>query len=355
MIKSNYTIKRITRFQLFLPLLCLFLVLIFNLVQTPNFFKITIQNGVFYGYIIDIINRSSGLIIMAVGMTLVIASSGGTDISVGAVSALGGAVCVAALGTGESYQMSYVLSLLLALLVGIACGAVNGFLVSYMKVQPMVATLILFTAGRGIAQLVTGSFILYVKPVQFEYLGSFIPGVPIPTPCFVAIFVVLITWLVLEKTSLGMYIQSVGINRKASRLVGLNSRLIMFLTYVFCSFCAAGAGLISVSRTASIDANNVGLNTELDAILAVAIGGNSLNGGRFSLVGSVIGAVTIQTLTTTLYAMHVPADALPLYKAVVVIIIVALQSPELMRWYRSIKLKVPSGELVKEADLNEQN
>jgi len=345
--KSTEFIKKLSQYQLFLPLLCLALVLIVNLIQTPSFFAISMQNGVLYGFMVDIINRASGLIIMAVGMTLVVASSGGTDISVGAVSALAGAVCVAALGTGETYQMPYIVSIILALLVGIACGAVNGFLVSYMKVQPMVATLILFTAGRGIAQLVTGSFILYVKPVQFEYLGCFLPGIPVPTPCFVAVFVVLLTWLVLKKTAVGIYIQSVGINRKASRLIGLNSKLIMFLTYVFCGLCAAGAGLISVSRTASIDANNVGLNTELDAILAVAIGGNDLAGGKFTLAGSVIGAITIQALTTTLYAMQVSADQLPLYKAIVVVVIVAIQSPELIRWINSLKAKNSVCETVK--------
>lgn len=341
--------KKISQYPLLLPIVCLLLVLVVNLIQTPAFFTITVQNGVLYGYIIDILNRSSGLIIMAVGMTLVAASSGGADISVGAVSALGGAVCVAALGTGDTYQIPYVVSVFLALMVGLACGAVNGYLVSYMRVQPMVATLILFTAGRGIAQLITGSFILYVKPAQFGYLGSFIPGVPIPTPCFVAAFVVIVTWIVLKKTALGMYIQSVGINRKASRLVGLNSKAIIFFTYVFCAACAAGAGLISVSRTASIDANNVGLNIELDAILAVAIGGNSLTGGKFSLAGSVIGAITIQALTTTLYAMHIAADQLPLYKAVVVIMIVAIQSPVLTGWVRSIRPMRASGKPIKEA------
>lgn len=335
---SHEKIKKIINYPLFLPVLCLVLVLFVNLVQTPSFFKITMQNHVFYGYIIDILNRSSGLIIMAVGMTLVVASSGGADISVGAVSALGGAVCVVVLGTGNKYQVPYILCILLPILAGMLCGAFNGFLVSYMKVQPMVATLILFTAGRGIAQLLTGSFILYVKPVEFQYLGSFLPGVPIPTPCFVALFVVGITWLVLKKTSLGIYIQSVGISRKASRLIGLNSRRIMLLTYVFSGICAACAGLISVSRTASIDANNVGLYMELDAILAVAIGGNRLEGGKFTLIGSVIGAITIQALTTTLYAMHVSADQLPLYKAVVVVIIVALQSPELKKMQNTIKI-----------------
>lgn len=349
--KINIFKKPIYQYSLFLPIVCLFLVLVVNLIQTPTFFKITIQNGVFYGFIIDILNRSSGLIILAVGMTLVVASSGGTDISVGAVGALAGAVSVVVVGTGEVFNVPYIVSILLAILVGIACGAINGYMVSYMKVQPIVATLILFTAGRGIAQLVTGSFILYVKPEQFGYLGKFIPGVPMPTPFFVAIFVVIITWIALNKTPLGMYIQSVGINRDASRLVGLNSKLIVFFTYVFCGICAAIAGLISVSRTMSIDANNVGLNTELDAILAVAIGGNSLGGGRFSLIGSVIGAITIQALTTTLYAMHVSADQIPLYKAIAVIIIVSLQSPIVLKWLRSIKprfLRSGSSKAVKE-------
>jgi len=157
--KKRLFSKKIYEYSLFLPILCLLLVLIVNLIQTPNFFNVTIQNGVFYGYIIDILNRSSGLIILSVGMTLVASSSAGADISVGAVSALSGAVCVAALGTGDVYNMPYILAALLAFAVGAACGMVNGYLVSYMNVQPMVATLILFTAGRGIAQLVTGSFI----------------------------------------------------------------------------------------------------------------------------------------------------------------------------------------------------
>lgn len=349
--KMNIFKKPLYQYSLFLPIICLLLVLIINLIQTPTFFDVTIQNGVFYGYIIDILNRSSGLIILTIGMTVVVAASGGTDISVGAVSALAGAVCIAALGTGEMYKVPYIVSLLLAILIGVICGMINGYLVSYMNVQPMVATLILFTAGRGIAQLVTGSFILYVKPVQFGYLGNFIPGVPMPTPFFIAVFMVAMTWVVLKKTPLGMYMQSVGINRHASRLIGLNSKLIMLFAYIFCGACAAVAGLISVSRTMSIDANNVGLYTELDAILAVAIGGNSLTGGKFSLIGSVIGAITIQALTTTLYAMHVSADQLPLYKAVVVVIIVSLQSPTLIKWLKSIKAKVysKSNQMIKEA------
>lgn len=341
--------KKIYQYPLFLPILCLVLVLIVNLIQTPTFFQITIQNGVFYGYMIDIINRASGLIILAVGMTLVASSSAGADISVGAVSALSGAVCVAALGTNDVYNMPYFIAVLMAFSIGALCGMVNGYLVAYMNVQPMVATLILFTAGRGIAQLVTGSFILYVKPEQFSYLGGFIPGVPMPTPFFVAIIVVILTAIVLKKTAIGMFIESVGINRKSSRLVGLNSKMIIFMTYVFSGLCAALAGLISVSRTMSIDANNVGLFVELDAILAVAIGGNSLGGGKFNIWGSVIGAITIQALTTTLYAMRVSASQLPLYKAIVVIVIVAIQSPVVLKWVNQLKENGFDKKMLKEA------
>ncbi len=329
--------------RLFLPLMCLFLVLIVNVIKTPAFFNIGIVNGVFYGYTIDIINRSSELIIMAVGMTLVVASSAGADISVGAVSAVAGAVGICFLGSGDAYAVPYIVGLLFAALTGIACGAWNGFLVAKMKIQPMVATLILFTAGRGIAQLLTKGQNLYVRVDDFRYLGSFIPGVPIPTPVFMAALVVLLTWLILTKTSLGMYIQSVGINRKASRIVGLNSSLIIFLTYAYCGLCSSMAGMIITSRVHSIDANNAGLNMELDAILAVALGGNSLGGGKFSLAGSVIGAITIQALTTSLYAMKVTADQLPIYKAIVVVIIVSLQSTELKKYMGGLKEKLAIG------------
>ncbi len=338
MIKT--ALKKVVGYRLFLPFLCLLLVLLINLIKTPSFFYITIQNGVFYGYIIDIINRSSELIIMAVGMTLVVAASAGADISVGAVSAVAGAVCIFFLGSDATYHIPYVAGLLLAALTGIACGAWNGFLVAKMRIQPMVATLILFTAGRGIAQLITKGQILYVRVDDYKRLASFLPGVPLPTPVFVAFFVVIVTALLLRKTALGLYIQSVGINSKSGRLVGINSSLVIFLTYAFCGLCSGIAGMIITSRVYSIDANNAGLNMELDAILAVALGGNSLGGGRFSLAGSVIGAITIQALTTSLYAMKVTADQLPIYKAIVVVIIVSLQSPELRKLLTSLKSKI---------------
>lgn len=336
-------IRKLTSKRLFMPIFCLIIMLIAAVIASPDFFKIGVQNGVLYGRIIDVINRGSEVVILAVGMTLVVSASAGTDISVGAVMAVVAAVTCSFIAGGQQSVNEYInsplLGVLLGILAGVACGCFNGALVAKLKIQPMVATLILFTAGRGIAQLLTNGQITYVRVESFKRLGSSIPGVPIPTAIFVTVLVVILTLVLLKKTAMGMYIETVGINSKAARLVGLKSSKIIFLAYVFSGLCASIAGLINCSRIYSADANNIGLNLELDAILAVALGGNSLGGGKFSLIGSVIGAYTIQTLTTTLYAISVSSDQIPVYKAIVVVIIVSLQSPELMKMVHHLRAK----------------
>lgn len=343
--------KKLSGKRLFMPIVCLLAVLLINLITTPDFFRISLNNGVLYGYIIDVINRSSELVILAVGMTLVTASSGGQDIGVGAVMAVAAAVCCQILSGGQTstdaFQNSFLLAILAALVVASICGAFNGILVAKLHIQPMVATLILFTAGRGIAQLITHGQITYVRVNEYQVLGGYIGNCPIQTPIFIGIIVVIIAHLILKKTSLGLYIESVGVNEKASKLVGLNATRIKFLTYVICGLLSGIAGLVASSRIYSADANNIGLNMEMDAILAVALGGNVLSGGCFSLMGSVIGAYTIQALTTTLYAMDVSADQLPVYKAIVVIIIVVLQSPVFKKYFSQLKYKI-SHKTVKE-------
>lgn len=323
--------RRVTKYPLFLPLACLAAVLLANVIKTPDFFVISLNKGMLYGYVIDVINRASELVILAVGMTLVTASSGGQDISVGAVMAVAGAVCCQILSGGEvsvtELQNPLWFAVAAALLATTLCGVFNGFLVAKMNIQPMVATLILFTAGRGIAQLVTRGQITYIRVDAYKYFGGFFPNCPVPTPVFIALATVLIVSLVLKKTALGLYVESVGINGSAARLVGLNATRIKWVTYAICGLLSGIAGFVASSRIYSADANNIGLNLEMDAILAVALGGNILGGGKFSLAGSVIGAYTIQALTTTLYAMNVSSDQLPVYKAVVVVIIVVLQSP----------------------------
>lgn len=339
--------------QLAFPIIALVVMLIINLiitsVQGKNFFEISIShdingNPVLYGFLIDILNRSCELIILAVGMTLVVASSRGTDISVGAIMAVSGAIIVRLLGSSyDAYATAPSIAIFIGLLGGIACGAFNGLLVANLKIQPMVATLILYTAGRGIAQLISSTetatgVILYVRMESFKWIGGFIPGCPVPTPVFIVIAFVALTVLLLKKTALSTYIQTVGINPKAGRLVGINSTMIIFFCYLFSGLCSGVAGTIAASRIYSSDANNIGLNLEMDAILAVALGGNSLGGGKFNLAGSIIGAITIQCLTTCLYSLGVKADQLPVYKAIVVILIVLLQSPAIKKWNAQRKL-----------------
>ena len=164
---KNESLKNITSQRLFLPVFCLALVLLVNIVTTPNFFAIEVRDGMLYGYIIDIINRASELVILAVGMTLVVSSSAGTDISVGAIMAVSAAVCCNILTGGERaatvYASPLILGFIAAIIVGILIGCFNGFLVAKLNIQPMVATLIMFTAGRGIAQLITDGQITYVR------------------------------------------------------------------------------------------------------------------------------------------------------------------------------------------------
>ena len=338
--KNSSTWKKIVHAPLFMPLVCLAVVLLINIVRTPDFFYVSVKNGVLYGYVIDIINRGSELVIMAVGMTLVTAASGGQDISVGAVMAVAAAICCQILSGGQVTTSTLAAPIIVAAIAGIlaagVCGAFNGFLVAKLGIQPMVATLILFTAGRGIAQLITQGQITYVRVDSYKILGDHIAGCPIPMPIFVAIAVVLVVQILLKKTALGLYVESVGINGSASRLVGLNSTMIRFITYVVCGLLAGIAGIVASSRIYSADANNIGLNMEMDAILAVALGGNNLGGGKFNLMGSIIGAYTIQALTTTLYAMDVSADQLPVYKAIAVIIIVVLQSPVFRKKFQAL-------------------
>lgn len=324
--------KKITKYPLFLPLFCMVLVLLINLIKSPGFFSISINNGVLYGRLIDIINRGSEIAILAVGQTLVVAVSAGTDISVGSVMSLSACSCcmlLAGYGNNSVNELAVpmIVGMLFGVLMGAVCGAFNGALVSKLKIQPMVATLILFTAARAIGLLLCNNQITYIRYEPYKYLGNFIPGCPIPTPVFAAVAVIIIVTILLKKTSLGLYIQSVGINARAARILGINSAVICFACYLLCGICAGISGIVASSRIYSADSNNIGLNYELDAILAVALGGNSLGGGKFNLAGSIIGAYTIQAITTTLLAMGVSTDQAPVFKAIIVIIIVVIQAP----------------------------
>jgi simple sugar transport system permease protein len=279
----------------------------------------------------SILDNASELAILALGMTLVTAASGGQDISVGAGIAIAGSVILRVLCgefvAPETMQAPIIVGLFAGCIVAMIFGAFNGTLVAVFKIQPMVATLILFTAGRYIGYWINGGVLPIVSEPQFKYFGSFIPGIPIPTPVFIAIACMIVMALVLKFTNLGLYTQAVGINQESARLNGINPVFIKFLSYVIMGLCVAIAGFIKVSRNATINHTTIAADIEMDAILAVAIGGNALGGGKFSMAGSVIGAYTIQALMTTLYAAGVSSDSLKAFKAIVVIIIVVVSSP----------------------------
>ena len=283
------------------------------------------------GYLVTILDYGSEVAILAIGMTLVTAASGGQDISVGAAVAIAGSVMLRVLCGSNSrpdeLQAPIIVAFLAACIVAMLFGAFNGILVAHFRIQPMVATLILYTAGRSIAAWVNNNELPIVSDKTFTYFGGFIPGIPIPTPFFIALLCVIITMLALKFTNLGLYTQAVGINEKSSRLNGLNPAFIKFLTFVILGLCVAVVALIKVSRLSTINYSVIAKDIEMDAILAVALGGNALSGGKFNIGASILGAYVIQFLTTTLYKFNVSSDALPAYKAVVVIMLVVFSAP----------------------------
>lgn len=332
-------LKKFSGSSLFLPVVALAVLLIFNTIFVDGFLSIQLtDDGRFYGRIIDILNRSCSLIILALGMTFVIATSG-IDISVGAVVAISAAVvCSLIGGRGDGVaETNMLVAMLAAVGIGVLCGMWNGLLVAKFKIQAVVATLILMTAGRGVAQLLTEGQIITVYYRPFEYISGFLPGVPLPTNVFIALAMVVLVAILMKKTSIGLFVQSVGINPTAARYAGINVTLVIFLVYAFSGFCAGVSGLIESSLIRAADANNAGLNMEMDAILAVALGGTLLSGGKFNIGGSVIGAITIQTLTTTMYALGVSADQLPVVKAIAVIVICLIQSKKAQEMFDAWK------------------
>jgi simple sugar transport system permease protein len=318
--------RRLSRTKIVWPLVTLGLLMLFNLFFTPHFFRIEMLDGHLFGNVIDILKNGAPIMILAIGLTLVIATHG-IDISVGSVVAISAGVVAMLIGgdLAGNPRVPVAMAMAAALLVCTAAGMWNGMLVSWIGMQPIIATLILFVAGRGIAMVTTNAMVvwLYVKP--FALLGQgYLFGLPFSL--YIVAVLLAATWLVSRRTALGMFVEAVGINPTATRFAGINARGILFWCYTFSGFCAGVSGLIVCSTVMSADGNNAGNLFELDAILAVVLGGTSLNGGRFFLFGSMVGALIIQTLTTTIYAFNVPPEIAQVVKALVVYAVSLLQS-----------------------------
>lgn len=347
------TLKKITSSQLIIPIVALVILVVFNLIRDPSFFSIGIKtnnlgNKVLTGNLISILNGASELVILAIGMTLVTSATKGQDISVGACAAIAGSIFVKILRANTISIPLILAGVVAACIVAVMFCLFNGVLIAKFNIQPMIASLILYTAGRPIAYWINGGATPNVESNLLGYLGGFIPGIAVPSPILIVIIFVVLVNLLLKYTTLGLYIQAVGINERASKQNGINPVFMKLFVFVVLGICVALAGSMNVCRIGLINHEKILLDIEMDAILAVAIGGNSLGGGKFKLSGSILGAYIIQALTTTLYAMKVSSTDIKAYKAVVIIIIVVIGSPVVKEWFGKM-VKIISSKTVKTA------
>lgn len=319
------------KMQIFWPVMCLVALLLLNFIIRPGFLGVQIKDGHLYGNLIDILNHAAPLILISLGMTVVIATQG-IDISVGSIIAISAAISATVIVKGGSVPAA----ILAGVIAGAVCGIWNGIIVAYIGVQPMVGTLILYIVGRGIAQLVTNGQILTFTNPAYIFIGTGYWMFPVAV--FIAAGAILTIYLLMRKTALGLFVESVGINNTSSRFSGINSKRVKFSLYLISGILAGIAGIIICSNIKSADANNAGLWLELDAILATVIGGTSMNGGRFYIGGTVIGALFIQTLTTTIYSVGVPPEITLVVKAIVVILVCLLQTPEFRKLFKGKKV-----------------
>jgi ribose/xylose/arabinose/galactoside ABC-type transport system permease subunit len=307
-----------------LPQIAALLIVFFvNWLVFRDFFALRLQDGRLFGSVVDVLNRGAPVAIVALGMTLVIATRG-IDLSVGAVMAIAGATAAAL--TAQGYPLP--LALAAAAGVGLLCGLWNGFLVAVLEIQPFVATLILMVAGRGFAQLITEGQIITLVSEGFAAIGSG-SFLMLPMPVVIALVMLLITHLVTRYTALGLFIEAIGANVRSSAYAGVGTKAVTIAVYMWCSLCAAVAGLIVTADIRGADANNAGLWLELDAILAVVIGGTSLFGGRFSLGLAIVGALIIQAMNTGILLSGFQPEYNLIVKAVVVLVVLLAQSPVL--------------------------
>ena len=314
--------------HLVLPISVMVLLIIINLVKGADYFTITMINGALYGNIPNILFGASELVILSIGMTLVTAASRGQDISIGESATISSAVFVwFVLRSGEATPVTIIVGFLLSCVVGVGLGAFNGILVSIFKVQPMVASLILFTGGRSIAFMIDGKLSPILANDISNRIGTVIPGIPIQTTVILTVVFIALVAVLLKTTTLRLYVETVGINPNAARLNGINPKKVIFLTFLIMGFCSAVAGFIAVNKAGRHDSVNLLKNIMMDAILAVAIGGNSLGGGTFSITGSIIGAYTIEMLNRTLLRLEIEPAMIKVFKAIFIVILMVVASP----------------------------
>jgi len=325
----------LVRKPFFWGLVAILALLLLNVVMDPTYLAISVnpENGNLVGNLVDILRASAPILMIAVGMSLVIAT-GGIDLSVGSVMAVSGAVAMVFMkDAGQSDSVVVALGAIgLALAVSAVLGVVNGVLVAYIGLQPFISTLIMMLAGRGIAKVITEGQNTSATNEPFRWLANgFIIGLPVVF--LLALAIVGVVGLVVRRSALGLMIEAIGINPKASRMAGIRPSGLLLTVYVLSAVLAGIAGIMSVGTVMTVDVSRTGYQMELDAILAVVIGGTSLSGGKFSIGGAVVGALLIATLDKTVVFLGVSSSATPAFKAIVIVILCLLQSDRVRSWF----------------------
>lgn len=300
-------------------LAALVLLVLANCLFTTNFY----DNRNFTSILLQVVPT----MLVAVGMTLVIAT-GGIDLSVGSVMALSSSL------VATNLNQSLGVAVLIAMAAAGVVGMLNGALISHFRIQPIIVTLGVLIAGRGVAQLMnSGKLITFTNPA-FEYLGKGLVGPfplvgPVGVQVFVMLVIVSLAIFAMRATSFGRYVVAVGGNEAASRLAGIKVHRTKVLVYVLSALLAGLAGLIETARLGASDAAKVGSGIELDAIAAVVVGGTPLTGGRVTIVGTFIGALIMQVITTSFNMRGIPFSWGLVLKAAIILIAVYIQRPKL--------------------------
>lgn len=353
--RPSQAIAGVLRRPWFWGLVAIVVLLMLNVIKDPTYLAISINpvNGNLVGNLIDIVRASAPVLMIAIGMALVIAT-GGIDLSVGSVMAVAGAVAMEFLkNAGDSASVGVALAAIgLALLVGALLGALNGVLVAYVGLQPFISTLVLMLAGRGIAKVITGGQNAAAQSDPFRWIvNGYVIGLPVVF--LFAVAIVLIVGFVVRRSALGLMIEAIGINPKASRMAGIKPRGLLITVYVLSGVLAAVAGVFSVGTVMTVDVSKTGYQMEMDAILAVVIGGTSLAGGKFSLGGAFVGAMLIATLDKTILYLGISSSATPAFKAVVIVVLCLLQSERVRGWFTSRRTP-PALKLTVDADTKKE-
>ena len=332
----------LVRRQYFWGIVAIVLLLAVNMTKDPTYLALSINtaNGALVGNLIDILRAAAPIMMIAVGMCLVIATAG-IDLSVGSVMVVSGATAMQVLAMSPDTFGSATAALALALGVSLLLGLFNGFMVSVVGLQPFISTLVMMLAGRGIAKVITsGQNTAAVNGSVRWIANGYVLGLPVVF--LLALLIVVVVGLLVRRSALGLMIEAIGMDPIAARLAGVNRRGLLFAVYAISGVMAGIAGIFATASVMTVDVSRTGDQLELDAILAVVIGGTSLAGGKFNITGATVGALLIATLDKTVVFLGISSAATPAFKAIVIVALCLLQSERIRAMFKRRRPVVPA-------------